>query len=72
MAADTGDIQGMLSLIAAIGGPIGAYWGAISAVRVELARMEERLGALQKAFDSDHASLDALTDRVHTLSRCDK
>lgn len=40
------DIQGILSLVAAIGGPIGAYWGAISAVRVELARQEERLAAL--------------------------
>ena len=62
MALDS--TQEILNLVAAIGGPIGAYWGAVSAIKVEIAKLEQRMVSLEKAHDSDHAKLDSLYDRV--------
>ena len=52
-----------------IGSPIltgaAAYFGAIGAIRVEMARFDERLQALRRNFESDHAKLDEhLSDRA--------
>ena len=62
MALDT--TQEILQLVGAIGGPIGAYWGAVSAIKVEIAKLEQRMNSLEKAQDSDHTKLDSLYDRV--------
>jgi len=62
MAQET--ITQLLILVGAIGGPIGAYYGAISAIKVEIAKLEQRMVSLEKAHDSDHAKLDSLYDRV--------
>lgn len=45
-------------------GALSAYFGAQMALKVELARIQERLNALEKRQDSDHAQLDELRDKV--------
>lgn len=39
-------------------GALSAYWGAHVAIKVEIARLDERLRALKDRVDSDHARLD--------------
>lgn len=51
----------LLQLVAAILGPVGAYYGAMQAIKVELARLEEKLIALSQRFQSDH---DRLEDHI--------
>ena len=60
----------MLMFATALLAPIGSYYGAIAAVKIELARLETRLSQLEKAFDSDHTKLDEL--RKHSWSRHDE
>lgn len=55
--------------VIAIASPVlaaaGAYYGALNAIRVELARLDERMEALRRNFESDHGKLDDhLTDRA--------
>lgn len=47
----TVDVQSLITLFTAIAAPIGSYWGAISAMRVEMARQEERHKALADRVD---------------------
>lgn len=43
----------------------GAYYGALGAIRIEMARFDERLQSLRRDYESDHAKLDEhLTDRT--------
>lgn len=39
-------------------GAICAYWGAHTAIKVEIARLDERLNALKERVDSDRVKLD--------------
>lgn len=52
------DAEKMLTLAGIIAGALGSYHGAKAAMQVQIARLEERLHALEKRFDSDHARLD--------------
>lgn len=49
-----------VTLLAAILAPVGSYYGAIAAIRIELAKLESRIANLEKFFDSDHTKLDEL------------
>lgn len=48
----------LLQLVAAILGPVGAYYGAMQAIKVELARLEEKMIALSARVESDHDKLE--------------
>lgn len=48
----------IMQLVASIIGPIGAYYGAMQAVNVAVARLEEKHIALEKRFESDHDKLE--------------
>ncbi len=53
-----------LPIVGVVAGALGAYWGAHVAIRVDLARLEERLKALKESHDSDHARLNAVESRI--------
>lgn len=55
----------LIATFGALASGLGAYWGAIMAIRVEIARLDERIRSLEKAQDSDHAKLDELARGFH-------
>lgn len=56
--------MGTMELISLLIGALSAYWGAHTAVKVELARMDERIKSMKENFDSDHARLSVLESKV--------
>jgi hypothetical protein len=55
--------QDALPIVGVIAGALGSYYGAHTALKVEIARLEERLRALKESHDSDHQRLNALESR---------
>lgn len=55
----------LIAVAGSLASALGAYYGAIMAIRVEIARLDERIRALEKAQDSDHAKLDELARSFH-------
>lgn len=66
------DVDAVLSLLA-IGSPIvsgaAAWYGAIGAVRVEMAKHEILIQQLRNDVDSDHARLNSISDRMNFAER---
>ena len=66
-------VETMELFIAAVGGAgsggLAAYYAAGEAINVQLARLDERLKALQGAVDSDHAKLDELQRAVYSRGK---
>lgn len=60
----------LLQLVAAILGPVGAYYGAMQAIRVELARLEEKMIALTARVESDHDRLEDHLTQPHPHPQC--
>lgn len=58
-----------LPLIGMVAGAVASYWGAHTAMRVEIVRLEERLKALQDAHASDHARLNDLVSEFNRETR---
>lgn len=52
------NLNELLPLVTAVTGAIGSYMGAIAAVKVELARHDERLNALAEKLDSHRGRLN--------------
>lgn len=46
---------------------LAAYYGAINGIRVKVAQLEEKLAALERRFESDHAELDRLVQQPKTM-----
>lgn len=59
--------------IAAVGGAgsggVAAYYAAREAIKVELARLDERVKALRDTVDSDHAKLDQLERAIYSRGK---
>ncbi|TXH59253.1 MAG: hypothetical protein E6Q97_00240 [Desulfurellales bacterium] len=56
-------LQDALPIVGVIAGALGSYYGAHTALKVEIARLEERLTALKEAQKSDHQRLNELESR---------
>jgi hypothetical protein len=44
-------------------GAAASYWGAHMAIKVEIARIDERVKAMKEKLESDHARLNDLESR---------
>lgn len=56
-------LQDALPIVGVIAGALGSYYGAHTALKVEIARLEEKYIALKEKLDSDHARLNELESR---------
>mgnify|MGYP001243304519 CR=1 FL=1 len=52
-------------LICSVAGGVGSYYGALMAMREMLARHDERLKAVERRMESDHAALETLESVVY-------
>lgn len=56
-------IDQLLPYAGVLAGALGSYYGAHAALKVEIARLEEKYIALKEKLDSDHARLNELESR---------
>lgn len=56
-------LESLLPYVGVLAGALASYYGAHTALKVEIARLEERLRALKESHDSDHQRLNALESR---------
>ena len=64
---DLGAWLPLISIVTSAVGATAAYYGARSAMLVQMARIEEQFVALKARVDSDHAELDELRETVYKL-----